>query len=83
MLVPSKEAQAAGRYALRHAYGMQLVAEGQPPRADEQERGPLGMHQEWLVKFYVAVRREMGLSRPDDVFLEPQRWLSFGPPVPK
>jgi hypothetical protein len=73
----SHTAQEAGRRALRHAYGLRLVAQGQALRPDEVARGPSLLLQDALMSLYAEVRRELGVPRPGDVFREPDDWLGF------
>jgi len=71
----SRDVQEAGRRALRYAFGIILQAGGKPPRDDERERGPLSLLNDSLIELYAAVRRELGLPRPDEVYREPDEWL--------
>jgi hypothetical protein len=72
----SERAQKAGRYVLRYAYGVARQARGKSPREDEQERGPLLMFQDSLIMLYAEVRREIGLPHADEVYREPDEWVS-------
>lgn len=67
--------QEAGRRTLRYAFGVVLQATGKPLRADEQERGPAALVNDSLIELYAAVRRELGLPRPDEIYREPDEWL--------
>ena len=71
----SPDVQRVARHVLRYAYGMLRQIEGKPPRADEQESGPLRMLHTSLMTLYAEVRREIGIPRPDDVYEEPDAWL--------
>jgi hypothetical protein len=71
----SMEVQESGRYALRYAYGLIQQAAGDALRKDELERGPLGLLHESLLELYAAVRRELGITQPDEIFREPDEWL--------
>jgi hypothetical protein len=72
----SKEAQRAGRCAIRYAYGLIRQIEGKPPREDEIERGPALMMHQAVMDLCVAVRRETGVPKPDDMFYEPDEWIA-------
>ena len=74
----SQDVQKAGRHALRYAYGLLRQAEGKALREDEQQRGPLIMLDESLMSLYAAVRREIGMPHPDDVYQEP--WIGSADP---
>ncbi len=78
LVTSSKLAQEAGRRALRHAFGMQLRAQGKSARDDETEREPQALVQDWLTKLYAEIRRETGVPHADDVYREPDRWLGVG-----
>jgi hypothetical protein len=71
----SRDVQEAGRYVLRYAFGLLRRAEGKPPRYDELEQSPRMMLQDWLMKLYIAVRQEIGVPHPQDVYREPDEWL--------
>jgi hypothetical protein len=71
----SREVQEAGRHVLRYSFGLLRRAGGKPPRTDELERGPSVMLQDWLIRLYVEVRKEMGIPHPEDVYREPDAWL--------
>jgi hypothetical protein len=71
----SRDVQEAGRRALRYAFGVMLQAAGKDPREDERERGSLALLNDSLIDLYAAVRRELGLPHPDDVYREPDEWL--------
>jgi hypothetical protein len=71
----SRDVQEAGRHVLRYAYGVLRRAEGKPPRHDEIGRSPRILVQDWLMKLYVEVRREIGVPNPQDVYREPDDWL--------
>jgi hypothetical protein len=77
----SREVQKAGRHVLRYAYGLLRQMEGEPPRDDERERGPLMMFHDWLMILYAEVRRELRLPQADNVYREPDEWV--GPTVPQ
>jgi hypothetical protein len=74
-LISSFQVQESGRLTLRYAYGLMLEADGQPPREDEEEQGPLKLFYINLRKLYIAVRRELGISHPEDVYLDPDSWM--------
>jgi hypothetical protein len=76
----SEEVQRAGRHVLRYSWGLLRQAAGDPPRDDEKASGPLMLSYNWLLIFYVAVRQELGLPRPNDVYREPDEWV--GPSYP-
>jgi hypothetical protein len=80
LIAVSREAQKAGRQVLRYSYGLLLQAEGKPPRQDERERGPRLLLQDSLMKLYVEVRREIGISRAEDVYREPDEWIGLSYP---
>jgi hypothetical protein len=71
----SLDTQRVARDVLRYAYGVLRQVEGKPPRADEQESGPLRMLHASLMALYAEVRREIGIPRPGDVYEEPDTWL--------
>jgi hypothetical protein len=71
----SPDTQKVARQVLRYAYGMIRQIEGKPPRADEAESGPLRMLHVSLMALYAAVRRDIGIPRPGDVYEEPDAWL--------
>lgn len=75
LMAESREVQEAGRHVLRHAFGLLREAESLPPRQDELERGPRLLLNDWLMKFYVAVRREIGIPHPENIYQEPETWL--------
>jgi hypothetical protein len=75
LISSSLEVQKAGRHALRYAYGSIQEAAGEPLREDEKARGPLGLLQDSLLELYAAVRRELGLPGPDQLYREPDDWL--------
>lgn len=75
LIATSRDVQETGRYVLRYAFGLLREAEGIPRRDDELERGPRLLLQDWLMKFYVAVRREIGVPQPENVYREPDEWL--------
>jgi hypothetical protein len=77
LIAVSQDAQKAGREVLRYTYGLLLQAEGKPPREDERERGPRLLLQDSLMKLYVEVRREIGVSRAEDVYREPDEWIGL------
>lgn len=74
-LISSFQVQESGRLTLRYAYGLMQEAEGKPPREDEKEQGPLKLFYINLTQLYIAVRRELGIPHPEDVFLDPDTWL--------
>jgi hypothetical protein len=71
----SLQVQAAGRHVLRYAYGLLRQVEGKAPREDELERGPLLMLNDSLTTLYANVRREIGTSRAQDIYQEPDEWV--------
>jgi hypothetical protein len=75
LIAGSRDVQEAGRYVLRYAFGVLRWAEGKPPRHDELERDPRILLQDWLMKLYIEVRREIGMPHPQDVYREPDEWL--------
>jgi hypothetical protein len=75
----SKEAQQAGRCAIRYAYGLIRQIEGKQPREDESERGPVWMMHQAVMDLCAAVRRETGVPKPDDMFREPDEWIAADP----
>jgi hypothetical protein len=74
-LISSFQVQQSSRLTLRYAYGLMQEAEGKPPREDEKEQGPLKLFYKSLTELYIAVRRELGIPNPEDVFLDPDDWL--------
>jgi hypothetical protein len=74
-MATSNEVQEAGRYVIRYAYGLLREAQNLPRRDDELERGPRLLLNDWLITFYVEVRRELGIPRPENVYREPDHWL--------
>ena len=82
----SRDVQEAGRHVLRYKFGLLRRAEGKSPRYDELERSPRILLQDWLLRLYVEVRKEIGVPRPQDVYREPDEWLEpqhFASPVEK
>jgi hypothetical protein len=75
LIAISRDVQEAGRYVLRYTFGILREAEGLPLRDDELESGPRLLLQDWLMKFYIAVRREIGIPQPENVYREPDTWL--------
>lgn len=71
----SQDVQEAGRHVVRYAIGLLRQAEGRPPRSDELERRPRLLLQDWLIRLYVAVRKEIGVPHPQEVYREPDDWL--------
>jgi hypothetical protein len=71
----SEDVQKAGRHVIRYSWGIMLMAGGHTPREDEKGSGPVILAYNWLLMFYTAVRRELGLPRPDHVYREPDEWL--------
>jgi hypothetical protein len=71
----SREVQEAGRYVIRYAYGLVREAQGLPPRDDEIERSPRLLLNDWMMTFYVEVRREIGIPQPESIYREPDSWL--------
>jgi hypothetical protein len=65
----------AGRHVLKYSFGLLRRADGKPPREDELERGLRAVLQDWLIRLYVGVRKEMGIPNPEDVYREPDEWL--------
>jgi hypothetical protein len=72
----SRDVQKTGRYVLRYAYGLLRQIEGESPRGDERERGPLMMLQDSLVTLHVEVRREIGVPHAEEVYREPEEWMT-------
>ena len=71
LLSGSLSVQDSGRMALRHAYALWQVAQGLPdPRSQEYTSLPRTRFEEELHRFYVEVRRELGLESPEDVLAE-------------
>lgn len=70
ILVSDMETQRAARMALRHAYSVWKAAEtGTDPRAAEYpDKKPRERLREELTRLYIGVRRELGVSHPEDVF---------------
>jgi len=71
----SSDVQEAGRHVLRYTFGLLRRAEGKPPRPDELDRGPRLLLQDWLMRLYIEVRREIRVPHPQDVYREPDEWL--------
>lgn len=71
----SRDVQEAGRYVLRYTFGLLRRAEGKQPRHDELERGPRMLLQDWLMRLYVEIRKEIGVPHPQEVYREPDEWL--------
>jgi hypothetical protein len=74
-LISSLQVQESSRLTLRYAYGLMQEAEGKPPRDDEEEQGPLKLFYLSLTQLYIAVRSELGIPNPEDVFRDPDDWL--------
>jgi hypothetical protein len=74
-LISSFPVQESSRLTLRYTYGLMQEAEGKPPREDEKEQGPLKLYYINLTKLYIAVRRELSIPKPEDVFRDPDDWL--------
>jgi hypothetical protein len=75
LIAISKNVQEAGRYVLRYTFGLLCEAENLPRRDDERERGPRLLLNDWLMTFYVEVRREIGIPQPENIYREPETWL--------
>ena len=75
MTAASSKVQEAARYVLRYAYGLVREAEGKAPREDEKERRPLMMLMDKLPELVAAVRNEIGVPHPGDVYKEPDKWM--------
>jgi hypothetical protein len=76
LITASNDVQKAGRYVLRYTYGLVRLVDGKPPRDDEQ--GPGGIFiifHNYLMDLYKAVRNEIGVPHPDDVYREPDEWI--------
>ena len=71
----SRDVQEAGRHVLRYTFGLLRRAEGRPPRPDELDRSPRMLLQDWLMRLYVEVRKEIRVPHPEDVYREPDEWL--------
>jgi hypothetical protein len=78
-LVASRcQTQEAARHMIRYAYGIQRMALGRPPREDEHDREPLALVADWMVTFCIEVRKETGVSEPENVYREPSDWIGLG-----
>lgn len=77
LISTSLDVQEAGRYALRYTTGITLLTEGKQPRKDERDRGSILLAHDSLLKLYAAVRSELNLPRPTDVYREPEEWLGW------
>jgi hypothetical protein len=75
LISTSREVQEAGRYVIRYAYGLLREAQTLPRREDELERGPRLLLNDWLMKFYIEIRREIGIPQPENIYREPDSWL--------
>jgi len=75
LIAISRDVQEAGRYVLRYTFGLLREAENLPRRDDELERGPRLLLNDWLMTFYVEVRREIGIPQPENIYREPDTWL--------
>jgi hypothetical protein len=75
LISSSREVQEAGRHVVKYAYGLVREAQGLPRRDDELERGPRLLLNDWLIKFYIEVRREIGIPKPENIYREPDSWL--------
>ena len=73
LISTSRDVQEAGRRALRYAWGFVREVRGEPRREDETD-SPFSLAHEWLQKFYVAARHELGVPNADNVFIEPLEW---------
>ncbi len=72
LLLDSEATQRAGRMALRHAWALWKQAEtGVDPRASEYSDPPWARYHRELRGLLVGVRRELGLTDPEAVFVEP------------
>jgi hypothetical protein len=86
LLSGSLATQEAGRCALRHAYAVRKQAEtGVDPRAHEYRSkspgdppppSPGERFNRELQNLYVAVRTELDVPTPEDVFPEPTDWVA-------
>lgn len=74
LISASKEVQEAGRHLMRYAWGLMRQVDGKPPREDEQPDGPFALTLEWLPRFTIAARRELGVPQADDIYMEPPEW---------
>jgi hypothetical protein len=72
ILLTEMETQRAARLALRHAYAIWKTAEtGVDPRAAQYpDKNPHVRLREELTHLYVGVRRELGVSQPENVFVD-------------
>ena len=75
LISSSREVQEAGRHVIRYAYGLVREAQALPRRDDELDRGPRLLLNDWLITFYIEVRREIGIPRPENIYREPDGWL--------
>src|ERR1700680_2016354 len=75
LISSSREVQEAGRHVIRYAYGLVREAQALPRRDDELERGPRLLLNDWLITFYIEVRREIGIPQPENIYREPDSWL--------
>jgi hypothetical protein len=76
MISASKDLQEAGRYLIRYTWGLVRQANGEALREDEKDDGPFTLTLDWLQRFYIAARRELGVPQPEDVYPEPRGWRS-------
>jgi hypothetical protein len=74
LLSTSMDLQEAGRHLIRYTWGLMRQAEGKAIREDEQASSPLALTFEWLERFYVAARRELGVPQAEEVYMEPAGW---------
>jgi hypothetical protein len=82
LISASTDVQEAGRHLIRYTWGLMREAEGKTLREDEQADGPFALTYEWLQKFYIAARRELGVPQAEKVYAEPREWRKpFRPTV--
>lgn len=72
LLSESLPVQEEGRLALRHSFALWQVAQGkEDQRGGEFVAPPRERFEAELTRFYIEVRRELGLARPEEVMVEP------------
>jgi hypothetical protein len=74
LISTSKDVQEAGRHVIRYSWGLMRQVEGKAPREDEQPDGPFALTLQWLQRFYIAARRELGVPQAEDIYTEPSKW---------
>jgi hypothetical protein len=73
LISTSRDVQEAGRRVLRYSWGYVREVKGEARRDDETD-APFSLIHEWLQKFYVAARHELGVPNADNVYAEPLEW---------